>query len=245
MSDNGDKILRYFKRNRMNTGDIKYITRADKKTCIFLTDERILTTYITVRDFYNVLEAHGFICINKGTVVSKRHISFIENGDYHMIDGAVFQGRRRTVSAHKKLNELLHQHTDAALPSMDDIRTRFSVLDNMPIAFCIVELVFNENGTGIDFVFRYCNKQMEIVEGKTIDEMLNHSFYKVFPDADRKWLAAYTDVAVNGVYRHIRDYSPEIGKELFVRCYQPAEGFCACLLTLVDDLTSAEPAVGM
>ena len=47
----------------------------------------------------------------------------------------------------------------------------------MPLAYCVIELVFDENGHGIDFVFRYCNKQMEVVEELPISEMLNHSFY--------------------------------------------------------------------
>ena len=79
--------------------------------------------------------------------------------------------------------------------------------------------------------------------GKTIEEMMNHSFFSVFPNADKKWLVAYTDVAVNGSSRYIRDYSPEINKEIFVRCFQPLEGFCACLLTPVDDLNKALPAM--
>ena len=127
--------------------------------------------------------------------------------------------------------------------SLCDIVQDFSILDNMPIAFCVIELIFNNDGHGIDFVFRYCNNEMAVIEGKTIEEMMNHSFFSVFPNADKKWLVAYTDVAVNGSSRYIRDYSPEINKEIFVRCFQPLEGFCACLLTPVDDLNKALPAM--
>ena len=35
----------------------------------------------------------------------------------------------------------------------------------MPVAYCVIELVFDAEGHGVDFVFRYCNKQMEVVEG--------------------------------------------------------------------------------
>jgi len=30
----------------------------------------------------------------------------------------------------------------------------------MPLAFCVIELVFDANGRGVDFVFRYCNEEM-------------------------------------------------------------------------------------
>ena len=106
-----------------------------------------------------------------------------------------------------------------------------SILDEMQLAYCVIELVFDENGHGLDFIFRYCNKEMERLEGVPIENMLNHSFYEVFKNGDKKWLVAYADVALNGVKRTIRDYSPEIGKTLTIHCYQPEPGYCACVLT--------------
>ncbi len=236
------KILKYLKKNNIQIENIKYLTRKDGRTCIHLITNQTFLTYITVKDFFESLEAHDFICVNKGILVAKKQINFIEDGVYHMLDGTCFQGRKRTAAAHKRLNETLHESISGSIRTVADIQFRFSILDNMPIAFCVVELVFNQDGHGVDFVFRYCNKEMEIIQGKTIDEMLNHSFFTVFPNADKKWLVAYTDVAVNGTARYIRDYSPEIGKEIFVRCFQPLDGFCACLMTRVDDLEKALPA---
>lgn len=72
---------------------------------------------------------------------------------------------------------------------------------------------------------------MVIIENVPIDEMLNHSFYEVFKNGDKKWLVAYADVALNGVQRILHDYSPEINKNLTLYCYQPEAGYCACVLT--------------
>lgn len=238
-----ERIMKFLNKNSIELDKVKYITREDKKTCIYLTDDRTVCTYITIKDLYSVLSQHDFICISKGIVVAKSQIKEIDHFDYHMNDGMIFHGRKRTAAAHRKLNESLILSSSYSKPlSVSDIRERFSVLDNMPVAFCVVELVFNHDGAGIDFIFRYCNKEMEILEGKTIEEMMNNSFCKVFPNADKKWFAAYTDVAINGVERHINDYSPEIDKDIYVRCFQPLEGFCACLLTPVEDLENALPA---
>ena len=87
------------------------------------------------------------------------------------------------------------------------------------MAYCIIELVFDEHGHGIDFIFRYCNKYMAVVEEVPVEDMINHSFYEVFQNGDRKWLIAYADVALNGVQRTLHDYSPEIDKTLTIRCY--------------------------
>lgn len=56
----------------------------------------------------------------------------------------------------------------------------------MPLAFCIIELVFDAEGHGVDFVFRYCNDEMAVVEGIPVSEMLNRSFYEVFENGDKK-----------------------------------------------------------
>lgn len=98
-----------------------------------------------------------------------------------MIDGKTFQGRQRNLSFHRKLRREmkfdLSSSSDSPAPKMSFLE-KCSILDDMPLAYCVIELVFDENGHGIDFVFRYCNKQMEVVEGLPIFEMLNHSFTK-------------------------------------------------------------------
>lgn len=230
-----EKIMKFFNKHNIHINDIKYIARKDSKTCIYMIDGRVVKTFITVKDFFDILKPYDFLCINKGIVVSKNQIDYIDNCTYHMVDGMVLEGRKRTAAAHKRLNGKLHPHQSSA-PSTTNIRTLFSVLDDMPIAFCVIELIFNKNGVGIDFVFRYCNKEMEVLEGKTMDEMMDQSFYKVFPDGDKKWLAAYTDVAINGCHRHLRSFSPEINKELIIKCFCPMENFCACMLMPVDQL---------
>ncbi len=110
-----------------------------------------------------------------------------------------------------------------------------SILDDMPVAYCVIELTFDEDGHGVDFIFRYCNKYMEVVEGIPVEDMLNRSFYEVFKNGDRKWLVSYADVALNGSKRTLSDYSPEIDKNLTIYCYQPEPGFCACVLVSEQD----------
>lgn len=65
------KILKYFKKNHIQIEDIKYLTRVDGKTCIHTMDNQTFLTYITIKDFFESLELHDFICVNKGIVVAK------------------------------------------------------------------------------------------------------------------------------------------------------------------------------
>ena len=202
-----EKIMKFLRKNNIHISNIKYLLRQENKTCIYMTDGRVVKTFITVKDLYEIL---------------------IENCTYHMRDGVRLEGRKRGAATHKFLNKSLHQ--DPAKTLSPNIRTRFSVLDDMPIAFCVIELIFNKNGTGIDFVFRYCNKEMLLLEGMDTLEILDQSFYQAFPNGDKKLLAAYTDVALNGGSCRLKTYSARIHRELIIKCFQPLENFCACIL---------------
>ena len=156
------------------------------------------------------------------------------NGIYTMTDGHTFQGRKRGLSEHRKIRKKLG--LASSVLSSDDyipplgLLEKCTLLDKMPLAFCVIELVFDEKGHGVDFVFRYCNEMMADVEGIPISEMINRSFYEVFENGDKKWLVTYADVALNGNKHTLTDYSPEIDKHLTIYCYQPIPGYCACIL---------------
>ncbi len=56
------------------------------------------------------------------------------------------------------------------------------------------------------------------------------NLFIAFPNGDKKLLAAYTDVAVNGGSCRLKTYSARIHRELIIKCFQPLENFCACIL---------------
>lgn len=181
----------------------------------------------------STLPEKNFLSISKGIVVCRSHIVNISNdGVYTMSDGRTFQGRKRDMSSHRRLRAEIELTNTKHRPL--SMLEKCSLLDNMPLAFCVIELVFNEDGCGVDFIFRYCNAEMATVEGVPVEEMLNRSFYRVFPNGDKKWLVSYADVALNGTKHTLHDYSPEIDKNLIIHCYQPEPGYCACVLQVTD-----------
>ena len=222
----------YLRRHDIKWSDIKYILRSDGKTTIHLEDGRCEETYNTIKSLLEVLPDEEFVLVNKGVVVAKQKIISVKGNVYTMKDGSTFKGRTHQAGGHK-----MNIPNVAILPPSERVVTpetiveRFSVMDRLPIAFCIIELVFSDDGKGIDFIFRYVNNMMEEVEGKKKEEMMNRSFYEVFPNASRKWLIPYADVALNGNPRVIeKEYSGEIGSDLTIYCIQVAQNHCACML---------------
>lgn len=235
-------------------GKRKYLTLDD------IEPEHILSTYHlgdkmvlcldngeevkTTAPFYEIekiLPEDEFLVIRKGIAVRKSAIVAIsDDGIYTMMDGRTHKGTTRSLAAHKRIRKALGIKRELPAPPPDwlDPETKMpltllekcTLIEDMPVAYCIIELVFDENGHGIDFIFRYCNRHMAVVEGVPVEDMVNHSFYEVFKNGDRKWLVAYADVALNGGTHTLHDFSPEIGKQLTIHCYQPEPGYCACVL---------------
>lgn len=231
-------ILTHFKKHDISTEDIMYIYRNEKRTIIHCADGTENSSLIPIHELRNFLSESDFVDIAKGVLVNcSRIVNISDDGVYTMTDGKTFQGRKRCLSAHKRLRHEIHldiPSVNAAFFPPMGLFEKCSVLDDMPLAYCVIELVFDENGHGVDFIFRYCNRQMAVVEGIPISEMINRSFYEVFKNGNKKWLVTYADVALNGSERIFTDFSPEIGKELKIYCYQPEPGFCSCILIPSD-----------
>ena len=228
-------VLHFFERKNIDISNILYLTRQNPDTKITFFDGKEILTAIPVKEIAIYLPAEEFVNITKGILLRKSQIVNIsDDGLYTMTDGSVFQGRKRNISQHKQLRQALglskEQDEKAEKIFPLELLEKCSILNDMPLAFCVIELVFDANGRGVDFVFRYCNEEMAVVEGIPVSEMLNNSFYEVFENGDKKWLVTYADVALNGTKVILHDYSPEIGKDLSIYCFQPHPGYCACIL---------------
>ncbi len=228
-------VLHFFERKNIDISNILYLTRQNPLTKITFFDGKEILTAIPVKEIAIYLPDEEFVNITKGILLRKSQIVNIsDDGLYAMTDGSVFQGRKRNISQHKQLRQALglskeqNEKTEKMIPL--ELLEKCSILNDMPLAFCVIELVFDANGRGVDFVFRYCNEEMAVVEGVPVSEMLNNSFYEVFENGDKKWLVTYADVALNGKKVILHDYSPEIGKDLTIYCFQPHPGYCACIL---------------
>ena len=225
---------KYFQKHHLNTEDILYVYRRDRKTVICCESTEEAASSITMHELLAFLPEEEFISISRNAIVRRdRILNISHDGVYTMTDGKTFQGRTRYLSTHRRLRR--EMKLDVPSPRNEFVPPlgfyeKFSILDDMPVAYCVIELVFDEDGHGVDFIFRYCNKYMAVVEGVPVEKMLNHSFYEVFKNGDRKWLISYADVALNGSQHTLHDYSPEIDKKLTIYCYQPEPGFCACVL---------------
>lgn len=228
MSMQFDKFLN---KHSINPEHILYIVRKDGKTVIHLNDGRMVQTFSPLKSLVEKLTELSLLSVNKGVVLNEREIVSVEKGVYTMTDGATFPGRIRTPGAHNRNARLLNHQLPSPIHIPKNLFERFSVLDKMEIPFCVVEIVFDQSHHGVDFIFRYCNRAMAEYMGQPLDALLNRSSFELFPDGDKKWAITYAEVALNGVSRDVVAYHAVHDTYVRVHCFQPKEGYCACIYT--------------
>ncbi len=47
--------MKFLRKNNIHISNIKYLLRQANKTCIYMTDGRVVKTFITVKDLYEIL----------------------------------------------------------------------------------------------------------------------------------------------------------------------------------------------
>lgn len=234
-----ERIERLFSKYSIKAENILYCIHTNYFTYIYLIDCHEVRTKIPLKYFLEFLPKGDFHSIAKGIIVAERHIMKIEDsGLYTMTDGKELQGSKNKLAFHKRLRKAMEKTKEdeskkyiVSIATPSTIYEKCSIMEEAPIAFCIIELIFGEHGRGMDFIFRYCNKEMAVLEGIPVENMINKSFYEVFPNGDKKWIVPYADVALNGAKRVLNEYSPEVDKNLIIHCFQPEYRFCACILS--------------
>ena len=225
-----DSVRRFMEKQALTEDMICYILRREGSTCLHLLDGRVPETQIPLGHFEKYLDPEQFLRVNKDVLLAVGQVLSVHSGKYLMTDGAVLEGRHHGTRSHTEFRRRMAEAQADESALLQEIQAKYAAYDDFPFPFCVTQMVFDLHGKETTFIFRYCNKMMAQLEGKSIRQMLDHSYYEVFRNADRKWLVKYGDIVKNGGYRSVREYSPEIGKWLNLVAYRVAPGFCACIV---------------
>lgn len=66
-----------------------------------------------------------------------------------------------------------------------------NIFDHSLVAYSVVELVLNDAGQPVDWIYRYCNQAFADVKEYRLDAMIGHSCAELSPRMSEKWLQAY------------------------------------------------------
>ena len=214
--------------------DILYLSLSGRKTAIHITGDRIYETYTPIDELAKNLGS-TFIRVDRCYLVSAKAIHDVTK-TIDLINGESLDYARRRKREiveqlrieRQKIGRTLERNDVPAL--QEEYHRHYASFDHVPFAFTDIEMVFSEEHSAVDWIFRYGNRALAELEKLPLEQLIDHSFGSIFPHMDAKWLRVYERTALYGETLEITDYSPEIDTELKIICFPTFPGHCGCML---------------
>lgn len=103
---------------------------------------------------------------------------------------------------------------DELTTSKEEYQTLF---DNIQESFALHELICDDNGKPVDYIFLNVNKSFEENTGLKLDDVKYKTVLEVLPDTEQYWIDIYGDAAINEKSLSIENFSKEINKYFSVK----------------------------
>lgn len=224
----------------INVRTIMYVLMHGNMASIHCSSAGVLDTRMTLAELEGML-GEDFIKVKRNCLVSVFAIHNITdkinlcNGE--ALDYALRNKQEILNRFQQKQKSIISSFSEENVPKTDqEYREYYRVFDNMPFAFTDIEMVFDEKFRALDWVFRYGNHALEVLEKIPLEDMIGNSFGTLFPNMDAKWLRTYERATLFEEMLNMVDYSPEIDTNLEIICFPTFKGHCGCILLDVDKL---------
>lgn len=225
---------------------ILYIIMDGNNALVHLQSGRVYQSRITLSEIESLLD-DNFIKVKRGCLVSVFAIHNITDR-VNLINGETLEyaHRHRTElisEFHNKQEKLIRYFNESvSLNTEEDYHKYYALFDGLPIAFCDIEMIFDEKFQAVDWIFRYANTSLAELEKVPLNELIGNRFGNLFPNMDVKWLRTYERAALFGETVKIIDYSPEIDTYLDIICFPTFKGHCGCILFDISKINSYRQA---
>lgn len=125
------------------------------------------------------------------------------------------------------------------LEAIRDMRYRL-LFEGMVEAFALHEIVLDENGNPIDYIFLEVNPAFERLTGLKKEEIINKRVLEVLPNTEAYWIETYGNVALTGKEINFENYSVEMDKWFAVVAFSPQKGQFATIFLDITERKKAE-----
>ena len=106
------------------------------------------------------------------------------------------------------------------------------------------EIVTDEGGRAIDYVFLQVNRAFEELTGLRADQVIGRRVTEVLPGIEQTpFISIYGQVALTGRATHFEEFSPQIGRHYEITAFSPAPRQFAVTFMDVTDRKAAETAL--
>ena len=109
------------------------------------------------------------------------------------------------------------------------------IYTTMSEGLAIHEIILDEVGKPIDYVFLDVNDSYEKITGLKKNEIIGKTVLQILPQTEEYWIKAFGKVALTGKPKRLENYSKELNKYFEVFVYSPEKLKFICLVTDITD----------
>lgn len=112
-----------------------------------------------------------------------------------------------------------------------------SLFENMTAGFALHQIVVDETGKPIDYIFREANRSFEKLTGLKAADIVNKNVTQTLPGIEKDsidWIGVYGKVALTGKEIRFEQYSEHLGRWYSIVAYRPMKNHFA---TVFEDIT--------
>ncbi len=113
-------------------------------------------------------------------------------------------------------------------------------IKHLPQGYVCLELLRNENGQAVDYIFRDANSAFEKVTGRKAEWLVGKKASELFPNVQPgglDWVAFYDGINRSGTANELTWYSKEIDRWFHAQAFSLQEGY---IVTMIQDVTEEQ-----
>jgi len=118
-----------------------------------------------------------------------------------------------------------------------------NLFDNMKEGFALHEIICDEKGRPVDYIFLGANKAFEEITGVKTETAMGRSVKDIFPGTEEHWIQTYGEVALSGKTMSFINYASELKKHFNVSAFSPRKGEFAVIFNDVTEIMEAQERI--
>ena len=123
-------------------------------------------------------------------------------------------------------------------------KTNFNLLiDKMNYSIGEQEMVYDEFGTPINYIFKYANQTFCDAIGVAKEEIIGKTLFEMFPKTDKIWLEMYNEVLETGESKEFVRFTKQFNRYFNVNCFPSRPGHFVTVFKDVTDLVNEQEEI--
>lgn len=190
-------------------------------------------------EYVNTAQANFEHVIRKKLPTKENVYTFIINGAEREIavsSAPLLNAKGEVMSVMSILSDFSEKiQTQKALQQSEE---KYRLLfENMSNAFALHKMIFDEEGTPVDYIFVDFNAAFEHLLGFKREQLLNKRVREILPETEPYWFDLYGRVVKTRKPIRYKNFSKELNRHFEINAYSPSEGMFA---VMIEDVSSKQ-----